>query len=110
MMSRWRLAYHHSRLRTCEPLSLVKPIAHARTRLRCVIVKAEPDELLPAFLADFPDDEACTLLDTLRDGGHLVRGVEAGERFAFGTVIDGRLIVGLADNDVDAARALVDSV
>lgn len=65
------------------------------------------DDLLAHFLATFPDDQACTLLATLRDGGHIVRDVEAGERIAFGTMIDGRMFVGLADSDVDAARALL---
>jgi hypothetical protein len=65
------------------------------------------DALLSAFLADFPDDEACTLLATLRDGGHIVRDECTDEAFAYWTEIDGERFIGIGFSDVDAARALL---
>lgn len=65
------------------------------------------DALLAAFLADFPDDEACTLLATLRDAGAIVRDGYPREGFEFWTVIKGHTYRGRGATDVDAARALI---
>lgn len=62
---------------------------------------------LAAFLQDFPDDKACTLLATLRDLGVRIFAACVEGAFAYWCRLNGKRFVGIGFNDLDAARALL---
>lgn len=66
------------------------------------------DELLTAFLEDFPDDEVATLLATLRDSGGIIRDRELADgRISYEMTLNGHTFAGRGADDISAARALV---